>query len=88
MQAADLMTLGRQSIRADAPEEAARVTLRHRISGLPVVDKNGDLVGMVTEGDLLRREGSANRPRWRELLLAPVPRMGRAWRTLQPSQRS
>jgi len=58
------------------------VTLQHRISGLPAVDKNGDPVGMVTEGDLLRREGSANRPRWLELLLVPVPRMGRAWRTL------
>ena len=29
--------------------------LQNRISGLPVVDAQGDLVGMVTEGDFLRR---------------------------------
>jgi CBS domain-containing protein len=46
--------------------------LQHRISGLPAVDENGDLVGMVTEGDLLHREGSAKRPRWLELLVGPV----------------
>jgi CBS domain-containing protein len=28
---------------------------RQHISGLPVVDSNGDVVGMLTEGDLLRR---------------------------------
>ena len=73
MQAADVMTFGAASIRADAPvEEAARVMLQHRISGLPVVDNNGDLVGMVTESDLLRREASAQRRRWLELLLGPV----------------
>lgn len=67
------MTFGAASIRADAPvEEAARVMLQHRISGLPVVDNNGDLIGMVTEGDLLRREASAPRPRWLELLLGSV----------------
>ena len=26
-----------------------------RISGVPVLDRNGQLVGIVTEGDLLRR---------------------------------
>jgi CBS domain-containing protein len=29
--------------------------LQNRISGLPVVDAAGKLVGVVTEGDLLRR---------------------------------
>jgi CBS domain-containing protein len=67
------MTFGAASIRADAPvEEAARVMLQHRISGLPVVDDNGDLIGMVTEGDLLRREASAERRRWLELVLGSV----------------
>jgi CBS domain-containing protein len=73
MQAADVMTFGVATIRADAPvEEAARVMLQHRVSGLPVVDKDGDLVGMVTERDLLRREASAQRRRWLELVLASV----------------
>lgn len=73
MQAADIMTFGAATIRADAPvEEAARVMLQHRISGLPVMDNNGDLVGMVTEGDLLAREASTQRRRWLELVLGSV----------------
>lgn len=59
MQASDVMTIGAATIRPDAPiEEAARLMLDHRISGLPVIDDAGKLVGMVTEGDLLRGPGS------------------------------
>jgi CBS domain-containing protein len=52
--------------------EAARRMLEHRISGLPVVDDAGALIGIVTEGDLLRRAETGtekHRPRWLELLL-------------------
>jgi CBS domain-containing protein len=35
--------------------EAAKLMLDRRISGLPVVNDEGRLVGIVTEGDLLRR---------------------------------
>jgi CBS domain-containing protein len=35
--------------------EAADIMLANRISGLPVVDDKGVLVGMITEGDFLRR---------------------------------
>jgi CBS domain-containing protein len=35
-------------------EEAARLMLEKRISGLPVVDKNNQLVGMITESDIFR----------------------------------
>jgi CBS domain-containing protein len=35
-------------------EEAARLLIRHRIGCLPVVDRNGVPVGIVTETDLLR----------------------------------
>ena len=48
--------------------------LKHRISGLPVVDRKGGLVGMVTEGDLLRRSESGTerqRPHWLEFILGP-----------------
>ena len=36
-------------------EELARLMINLRISGVPVIDKDGRLVGIVTEGDLLRR---------------------------------
>jgi acetoin utilization protein AcuB/CBS domain-containing protein len=34
--------------------EAALLMLEHKIGGLPVVDKSGDVVGIITESDLLR----------------------------------
>ena len=34
---------------------AAQIMLDHHISGLPVMDSGGRLVGILTEGDLLRR---------------------------------
>jgi predicted transcriptional regulator len=48
--------------------------LQNRISGLPVVDAQGSLVGMVTEGDFLRRGEigtERRRPKWFEFLLGP-----------------
>lgn len=53
---------------------AVRVMLQNKISGLPVLDVDGRLVGMITEGDLLRRAETAtqrNRPRWIEFFLGP-----------------
>jgi CBS domain-containing protein len=35
--------------------QAMQRMLRHKISGLPVVDADGKLLGIVTEGDFLRR---------------------------------
>jgi CBS domain-containing protein len=54
--------------------DAARIMLRNRVSGLPVIDWEGRLVGIVTEGDLLRRSEigtGRRRSRWLELLLGP-----------------
>lgn len=63
MKAADVMTTGAATVRPDAPvTEAARIMLEHRISGLPVVDSGGKLVGIITERDFLRRRnGTRNR---------------------------
>jgi CBS-domain-containing membrane protein len=38
-------------------EDAARLLARHRISGLPVVNEQGMLVGLVTEHDLIAKSG-------------------------------
>jgi CBS domain-containing protein len=75
MSASDVMTRNVASIGRDAPiGDAIRLMLDHRISGLPVVDGSGKVVGMLTEGDLLRRaetQTERQRPRWLELLLGP-----------------
>lgn len=73
MKAAHVMTFGAATITPDASiREAARMMLDHRISGLPVVDQNGDLVGIITEGDLLSGiTGDRHRRRWLEFILDP-----------------
>lgn len=51
--------------------EAARVMLEHHISGLPVVNDVGQLVGIVSQGDFLRRAEigtQRRRPRWLRIL--------------------
>jgi CBS domain-containing protein len=56
--------------------DAVRLMLEHRISGLPVVEETGAPVGMLTEGDLLRRAelGTEKRvPAWREWLAGSGP---------------
>ncbi|MBL8905918.1 MAG: CBS domain-containing protein [Rhizobiales bacterium] len=56
MKAADIMDAPGPSVTPETPVvEAVRKMLEHKVSGLPVVDEEGRLVGMITEGDLLRR---------------------------------
>ncbi len=38
----------------DSVEHAAQVMLEHTFSGLPVVDANGELVGIITQSDIFR----------------------------------
>ena len=54
--------------------DAMRTMLRERVSGLPVVDAQGALVGVLTEGDLMRRtetETEPTHPAWLRFLLGP-----------------
>ncbi len=54
LKVADVMSAPAITIRAGSPlAEAARLMGSHRISGLPVVDTEDALVGVLTEGDLL-----------------------------------
>jgi CBS-domain-containing membrane protein len=75
MNAADVMTRGVITVGPDSSVlEAVQLMLQHRISGLPVVDKKGELLGIVSEGDLLRRTETGTqrrRPRWLEFLIGP-----------------
>jgi CBS domain-containing protein len=70
MRAADIMT---REVISVTPEEsidtAIDLMLSKHISGLPVVDDNRRLVGILTEGDLLRRPEigtQRERSRWRD----------------------
>lgn len=57
--------------------EAARLLSEHRISGLPVVDEEGLVVGVVTEADILSmtgmKEGHTFKDILRHLLGEPLP---------------
>jgi CBS domain-containing protein len=75
MQVKDVMTHNVIFVGPGEPVlEAARLMLQNRISGLPVVDKEGELVGIVTEGDFLRRSEIGtrrHRPKWLEFIVGP-----------------
>lgn len=75
MKVSDVMTLAPLSVTPDASlEEAATLMLKSRVSGLPVVGLEGVVVGMITEGDLLRRVelGTAGRPAsWLAAFVSP-----------------
>jgi CBS domain-containing protein len=75
MRAEDVMTREVIAIDPNATVlEAARVMLQHHISGLPVIDKEGKLVGVLSEGDFLRRRETKTerrRSRWLEFLMGP-----------------
>lgn len=72
MQAGQIMTQNVITVSPETPvTDAAKAMLDNRISGLPVIE-NGKLVGIVTEGDFLRRAElgtERNRPSWLQFIL-------------------
>jgi CBS-domain-containing membrane protein len=55
-------------------EDAANIMLRTHISGLPVMDDAGQLVGIVSESDFLRRSEigtGRKRAKWLQFLMGP-----------------
>jgi CBS domain-containing protein len=66
----DVITVTPES---DVPQVAALLLTNH-ISAAPVVDADGRLVGMISEGDLIRRSESGTgreRPWWLQMLMSP-----------------
>lgn len=54
--------------------DAANIMLRCHLSGLPVMDENGELKGIVSEGDFLRRGEigtGRRRPGWLQFFAGP-----------------
>ncbi len=68
MKVRDVMTHSVLSVRREAPlKEVALVLVDHRISGVPVVDVDGAVLGVVSEADLLMKEQGADAVRHRPL---------------------
>ena len=76
MKTSDVMTRAVVTIAPNATiQDAIRLMLGQRISGLPVVDAEGKLIGILTEGDLLRRAETGtewHRPAWLNFLRGPA----------------
>src|SRR5690242_9653458 len=72
MNARDVMTKAVVSVHPDTPvREIARLLLDNGISAVPVVDNNAIPIGIVSEGDLIRRDQPAREARrewWLEIL--------------------
>ena len=73
MLAREVMTSPPITVTPDTPvSEVAAILLANRISAVPVLNQAGKLVGIVSEGDLLRRaeaKTERRRSKWLELLL-------------------
>jgi CBS domain-containing protein len=56
MRARDIMTKGVVTVSPETDiAEAVKLMLDRQISGVPVIDSSGRLIGILTEGDLMRR---------------------------------
>ena len=63
MLAKDVMNPNVITVREDTPvKEIARIMLEKDISGLPVVDRNENVVGVVSELDLMRKQIAPDAP--------------------------
>ncbi len=60
--------------------EAARLMVEHGVSGLPVVDEAGRLVGVLSEGDLIMRQRRRERVPWWRLFFQDGERLARDYR--------
>jgi CBS domain-containing protein len=85
MNASDVMTRNVATVESRASvAEAIGLMLDKQVSGLPVVDDAGKVVGILSEGDLLRRSETGterHRPRWLEILMGPGRMAGEYVRT-------
>ena len=71
MRIADFMTRRVVTVAPDASiVAAAKLMLDNKVSGLPVVDAAGHIVGIVSEHDLLRETDDGRRgPHWLEMMI-------------------
>ena len=64
MQAQDIMTRSVISATLDATvEEVTALMIENQISAVPILDEGGAIVGLISEGDLMRRVEGADKSR-------------------------
>jgi CBS-domain-containing membrane protein len=73
MKARDVMTLAVFTVKpTTSVKDVARLFIERRISAVPVVDDQGKIVGIVSEGDLVHRSEISTqrrRPWWLDLMV-------------------
>lgn len=79
MNVSDIMRRSFATIKPDAPLlDAAHLLMETNQRGLPVIDRNGELIGIISEGDFLHRtelDISPSPGNWLEELLGTRRRM-------------
>lgn len=85
MKAKDVMTSDVETVLYDATlHDVVRVLMRRNISAVPVIGDDQTVVGIVSEGDLIRRQeiGTETHPSWwLQLLLSPEETASRYTKT-------
>ena len=74
MKVKDIMTKEVVTVKEnDTVEVAAKILIDKNLSGLPVVDENNRIKGIITEGDLIRRIAKISGPSSIEILGGVLP---------------
>jgi CBS domain-containing protein len=67
--ARDIMTENVITIKKDASiEDLSEILLKNKISGVPVIDSDGKIAGVVTEADIIVQDTDLHFPRYFKLL--------------------
>lgn len=63
LKAKDIMTTEVITVKPETTvEELARLLIEHKISGVPVVDDNDQMIGVITENDLIKKNARLHIP--------------------------
>ena len=78
MKIEEIMTPDVITVGPETPiHRAARLMVDHGVSGLPVVDERGAVVGIVSEGDLIVRQKGPERRSWWKLFFEDAEALAR-----------
>ena len=80
MKISEIMTRNVVTVRPTASiRDAARALVDHGVSGLPVVDERGGVVGVLSEGDLIVRQKPRERTPWWRVFFDDGERLAREY---------